>query len=264
MNWRSLPSLLTLFALVGCSMGQTPLVFTSLQVADLLQCGGFECGFREVDGVGELKVANGWLPWYTEGGGLHRPEYKPEQVGVGKGRVYQGEYAAKQFTTYAKQDGGIYQVVDGIVPGNWYKFSCWAYVWSSNKDDPDISTQPGKYSVLVGINSWGDTRAIYRTTVWGKEALEQYDKWVNVSVTAEAWSNRIVVFTRGEQIWAVKHGDSYFDACELHRIDVSICPTPYPTPIPYPTCPPGTSDCPSLEEIRETIRTELDRTRLTY
>ena len=88
-----------------------------MQSATLLVNGDFEGGIREWQGIGELTVAEGWTPWFVEGGGKHRPEYKPEQIGVGKGRVYQGDYATKQFTTYAKQDGGIYQEVHEVTPG---------------------------------------------------------------------------------------------------------------------------------------------------
>jgi len=224
------------------------------QSVNLLQNSDFEEGFHQHSGIGELTVADNWSPWYSEEGGRHRPEYKAEIANVGKGRVYHGDKAQKQFTTFAPQDGGIYQQIHGVTPGKWYTFSAWVYVWSSNHDDPDTSNYPGKYSALVGINPWGDTQALYRTTVWGKEALEQYDHWVQVSVTAQAWSNKIVVFTRGDAIWGVKHNDSYWDYLSLAEAGG---PSPT-TPTPYPT--PG--NCPSLEEIRNVIRNEIDDTHI--
>jgi hypothetical protein len=59
-------------------------------------------------------------------------------------------------------------------------------MWSSNRDDPDQSEQPGKMSGLVGINPWGRTDLQHRTTIWGKEALEAYDQWIEIAVIAQA------------------------------------------------------------------------------
>jgi hypothetical protein len=143
------------------------------------------------------------------------------------------------------------------------------YVWSSEYSDPDLSKSPtGKYSALVGINPWGDCRATYRTTVWGKEALQEYDRWVRVSVTAQAWSDAICVFTRGTAEWAVKHNDSYWDTLTFAEVagpEPAPTYTPYPTytPQPAPTCAlcpmptPVVGSCPSLEEIRLVVEEEL-------
>jgi len=265
---------------------------------------GFEDGFRNVDGVGELTVANGWWPWYVEGGEWHRPEYKGEprcvDLGCTKlGHIMVGEWGQKQFTTYSRQDGGIYQQV-AAERGKWYTFSAWVWVWSTDHDGSDSQGPTGKYSALVGINPWGDCRATYRTTVWGSEALTVYDQWVQVSVTAQAWADTICVFTRGSAEYAVKHNDSYWDAATLAEAGsgaVTPAPTytPYPTLTPQPTytpaptcapCPtcsplptPGATPvpgaCPGIEDIRGVVREEnetlyqrivdlLERLRLVF
>lgn len=223
---------------------------------------GFEGGFREYGGIGELTVANGWQPWYVEGGGYHRPEYGAESRDVGRGRVRDGAFAQKQFVTFAKQDGGIYQRID-VEADQWYDFSCWVYVWSSDGDNPDVSTRPGKCAALVGINPWGDARAIYRTTIWGKESvgndgLLAYDQWVHVSVRAQAWTDKVVAFTRGVAEFGVKHNDVYIDACEFRQISD---PGGQPIPTVEPTPEPADFD---YERIRGIIREELDNTRLTH
>jgi hypothetical protein len=251
----------------------------------------FEGEFRAYNKIGELTVAEDWHPWYVEDGRHHRPEFKPEKVGVDSARVYHGTYAQKQFTTFSAQDGGVYQRIEGVTPGNWYTFSAWVYTWSSDHSDPNRSRAPtGKYSAVVGINPWGDCRATYRTTVWGKEALEVYDQWVQVSVVAQAWSETICVLTRGTAVWAVKHNDSYWDALTFAEVagpEPQPTYTPYPTFTPYPTytpqptytpppastscptpepaptcpaCPtpgPGKGVCPSLDQIRAVMRDEL-------
>jgi hypothetical protein len=213
----------------------------------------FEGTFREFNGIGELKVAEGWVPWYVEGNGYHRPEYGPESLAIGSGRVYQGTFAQKQATTFAKHDGGIYQQVS-VEPGQWYEFSSRVYIWSSEENDPDVSERPGKYAALVGINPWGDARAMYRTTIWGKESIGDdgllaYDQWMHVFVIAQAWTDKIVVFTRGEALFAAHHQDSYWDACHLRQVGI---PGGEPTPTPEPG--PGEVD---YKRIRSVMRDEL-------
>jgi hypothetical protein len=243
------------------------LLLTLLPLSGVSSLGGtpqpsnpdFENGFRKYQDVEELVVANNWSPWYVTDDGYHRPEYDLEQIDAGQGRVYHATYAQKQSTQFAAHDGGIYQAIEGVTRGKWYTFSAWVYVWSSDHGDPDVSAAPtGKYSALVGINPWGDCRATYRTTVWGKEVLEVYDQWVQVSVTAQAWSDKICVFTRGTAVWAARNNESYWDALTFEEIagpEPQPTYTPYPTytPQPVPTCP----SYPSLEEIRLIVREEL-------
>lgn len=200
---------------------------------------GFEDGFHTHDGIGELVVADQWNPWWTG----RRPEFKPESLDVGSGRVHSGFYAQKSFVTFGVHDGGMYQRIS-TMPGQWYEFSAYVWNWSSSLDYPDESNKPGKGSSLVGINPWGSEWPLHRTTVWGQESLEQYDSWVKVSVVAQAWSDHIVVFLRGCNEWPVKHNDWYWD-------DVSI--QEYSHTIPIPTAIPG--EFPSLLEIQNVVET---------
>ena len=221
----------------------------------------FEDGFHNHANIGELTIANGWEPWYLEGDGYHRPEYKPETLGVGSGRVLHGQQGQKQFTTFSKQDGGIYQRIEGLTPAAWYKFSAWAYVWSSDSDNPDESPSPqGKLAALVGINPWGDTRALYRTTIWGLESVDStghliYNSWFKASVIAQAWSTAITCFTRGNAEFGAKHNDVYWDVCELVEVEPGAGPAE-----PEPPTTPGGGVNYSL--IRTIVREEIDATRL--
>lgn len=221
------------------------------QVAgNLLVNPGFEGTYHLQDDIGELSVADSWRAWYTEEGGRHRPEFKAETLQTGRAHVRTGQSAQKFFTTFASHDGGVYQRVTGVTPGQWYTFSAWVWVWSTDaRDNPPTSVKPtGKYSALVGINPWGDERILYRTTVWGKEVLNVYDQWALISVTAQAWSDSIVVAIRGTPEWPVKSNDSYWDDASLVAADMGgtcpeptpcpVCP-PCPTPTPCPECPGG-------------------------
>jgi len=188
----------------------------------MLANAGFENGFYKFQNIGELEVATGWEPWYLEnvkspGGAVyHRPEYKPEKVGVGKGRVHSGTYGQKQFTTYSSHDGGLRQNID-TEKGKWYRFSAWVYVWSSEQDNADISKCPGRYRAMVGANPWADW-AKADTTIWGEEIIDKYDQWMQVQVIFQAWHTRAALYTRGNPWYGPKHNDSYWDNIELVQL----------------------------------------------
>lgn len=207
---------------------------------NLLQNPNFERGFRNVNNIGELTVAEDWYPWFVEGGQseskrpFHRPEYKPEVPNVGSGRVLEGAKAQKQFTTYSPMFGGVYQQI-AATPGKWYKLTAWGYAWSSSKDDPNRSDQPwGKLSMLAGINPWGRTDMQHRTTVWGKEIMDQYNDWYMVEVIAQAWAPTITAALGGIAEHAVKHNDVYWDKAELVEFELGSTPQPEPEPTPDP------------------------------
>lgn len=257
---------LLVLALVGIGLVSQRSAAWQQTVLPQLANPGFEGGFYKSGGVGELEVGTGWQVWYDPA--MTRPEYKPETLTTGKARVRSGAYAQKLFTTYAGHDGGVYQEMYGVVPGQWYKFSAWGYQWSSSEDNPDVSKNDGKCSVLVGINPWGDANPRARTTVWGREALQLYNQWVQVDIVAQAWSNKIVVAVRQVCEWPVKHNDAYLDDAKLELGGTGGAVTPAPTYTPYPTytpvptctpCPVGGS-CPSIDDIRRTLREEIDRT----
>lgn len=190
--------------------------------------------FYLFNNIGELEVATGWKPWYLEnikspGGAMyHRPEYDPEKVGLGKGRVYPPYQAGqKQFTTYSPHDGGLEQEIL-TVKGTWYRFSGWVYVWSSGQDNPDISKEPGRYRAMLGANPWADW-ARADTTIWGEEVVDKYDKWLELQVIFQAWGNKAKLFTRGNPWYGVKHNDSYWGSLKLEVLEMN--PTPEPGPV---------------------------------
>ena len=194
----------------------------------MLKNPNFEEGFYRA-GADELVLGNGWVPWWderkptdvpdaTEGGYNRRPEYRPEDAQVyGIRRVRQGRYSQKFFTLYGTHTAGFYQQVQ--VPKNWkVRFSIWVQVWSSQKDDPNKSEQPGEYRVCVGIDPYGGTDPLSDRVVWGK-VLEQYDQWIQPTVETESLAETITVFTKAFPRWRVKHNDSYWDEASLELIE---------------------------------------------
>lgn len=250
-NWRTLLGLLVLLT-VGCDVGKTPPVFFSLQVADLLQCSGFECEFREVGGVGELKVANHWEPWWSE----HdvRPEYR--DAAPFANRIHSGEHAQQFFNTYNKHTAGIYQQVEDVEPDRTLRFSCWIQAFSSGGDD--FTKSDGRYRMRIGVDPYGGINADSGDVEWsdGGHSRQPYDAYEYVEVETAARSDRLTVFIWGQAEWRLKNNNAYVDDCELVYLDA-----PTPTPGPTPTGQPAGVD---YERIRAIIRSELDRTKLTH
>lgn len=202
----------------------------------------FEEGFSE-RGAGEVKVANGWQPFWQDGpmqdeGYNHRPEYQPEDAArFGRRRVREGNWAQKMFTTFSTHHGGIYQQVN-VPPGSTLRLSAWAQAWSSDKDDPAVSSG-GKYYMTVGIDPTGGTNFNSPAIVWSAPSTA-LDTWVQLAVEAKAQAGTVTVFLRGDAEWRVKHNDVYFDeAClTVAAPPPTAMPRPRPTDTPVPTSTP--------------------------
>ena len=184
-------------------------------------------GFRNVDDVGELAVAENWYPWWQEGGQpegvadpdepgyLWRPEFRGEDAQRhGYRRIRVGEYSQKVANTFATHNAGLTQQVSDVPVGQWVTFSCWVQVWSSNRDNPDVSEVNGRYRTCVGIDPHGGTDPMSTDVVWG-EMGETYDAWAKRSVGIESVSDTVTVFLRGTAQWRVKHNDAYWDEARL-------------------------------------------------
>jgi hypothetical protein len=184
--------------------------------------------FRSVDDVAELTVANDWHPWWQEGGVpeevrdaneagyLWRPEYKPESArDFGYKRVRTGDFAQKFFSTFATHNAGLYQQVTGVPEGKRITFSCWVQVWSSQRENIDVSQENGRYKTGVGVDPYGGTDPMSPNVVWG-ELVEEYDEWGQRTVSVESMSDTVTVFLRGTCQWRVKHNDSYWDEARLY------------------------------------------------
>ena len=232
-----------------------PLLGTRTQVqsqaVNLLLNPGFEDGFSP-RGAGEVTVADGWFPWWLQGtpdqtevGYLRRPEYKPEDARLyGYRRVHGGEYGQKYFTTYSTHVGGFYQQVS-VRSGYRVTFSIWVQVWSSSGNDPDRIVDHGDYQVSVGIDPIGGVDGGSPNVIWS-EPVREYNKWVQLQVTAVARSSTVTVFARGAPLYRVKHNDSYWDDASAVAAAPppppptrpTSTPTPKPTPTPWPTFTP--------------------------
>lgn len=167
---------------------------------------GFEGDFVEQAGEAPQNIASGWTAWHiprsdsSPAYANHAPFYDEETVRTrgdeaGKAQVY--------FNQYATHQGGIYQQVSDLTVGADYRFSIYAWVWSSIGQDWHISEQPGNVSVRVGIDPTGGTDSASGDIIWSTTAVFLYNAYYQYSVIAEAESETLTVFvesTVGEPV----------------------------------------------------------------
>ena len=206
---------------------------------NLLTNPGFEGPGRMVGGQKEVIVAEGWGPWWLEDtperraqGYGWRPDFIPHQRGLwpqgekcGVSRVHSGASSQKIYSTYATHHAGSWQRVE-VPVGEEMRFSAWALVWSSDKDDQTRSRKNGRYRVSVGINSWGDSDPTSEKIEWTPE-VEVYDEWVQLAITTTARSEWVCVFTQGWAEYRVKNNNVWWDDAELTlpRASGELAPT---------------------------------------
>jgi len=212
--------------------------------------GDFEQGCTNRDGAPEVCIAVGWdYAWLPTDRWCPSPCKRPEFT-IEKIIIYDGEMAQRWFATFASSFGVIHQSV-AVEAGQWYEFACQVYV---------ISEPDGQNAAFVGINPW-NSGVFDRTMLWGQQQpWGQYRQWHRVSVTAQAWGDKVRVAVGSNNNWATKNNAVYVDNCTIRRVDVgSVTPqptyTPYPTPELCPTCTPG-DEC-DYERIKSDVATVI-------
>ena len=246
------PTLNRLLLLILCAflLLSLPLAVLGQGEQNLLTNPGFENPYRVVPGEPDREVATGWTPWHVERtSGMRdfenaQPEYA--QAAPNSARIRSDNNAQMYFNTWFTHDGGVYQRVTGITPGTELRFSVYAYVWSSNESDPNISSSPGGILVQVGIDPTGGTDGSSNNIVWSVP-VEQYDAYRQYSVIATAVSNAVTVFVRSRIEFPQANNYIYLDDAVLAATiadepataiatttatNTSVPPTMTNTPIP--------------------------------
>ena len=210
-----------------------------IQDGNLIQNPGFEGDFHAWRGIPEIQVAANWTPWWWDNPdhdpAYFRPEYKRAVAAAFPKRVLSGGSSQQYFTFHASHLAGMYQQVFNVTPGQRYRFSIWAQVWSSTEDDPNSSVLPANPHLQIGIDPTGNWNPGSPEVIWSPEASmgSVVDKWGQLSVEATAQNDIITVFMRTNPDFANKHNDMYWDNASLNLIG-----PPEPTPLP-PTDTPG-------------------------
>jgi len=213
-------------------------------------------------------VANAWIPWSVWGYSVHSREAEFEVEDITRlgrystYRVHSGQFSQKFSTTFGVHNAGFYQRIP-VPQGSQVTFSMWVQIYTGqeqltagpNKEYISDLSSPGNYRVYVGIDAKGDVPPGFGAppsegTVWSQPVLDRetrrfddagvpYDAWVQIEVTAQAESDHITVYTRGEPEFPVRVNVSYWDDACLTAVAPTAAPTPTSeftaTPEPSPT-----------------------------
>jgi LysM repeat protein len=204
-----------------------PQRLATAQGTNLLTNGGFEGQYNKFEGDATRQVAPGWSPWNVarkpaDPGFVNlTPEYRP--AGNPK-RVRSGSGAQEWMTFFATHTGGVFQKVN-VAAGAQVRFSAFINVWSTSLDKEDLSEQPGRVRVRVGIDPNGGTDGSSASIVW-KEAPELYDQYQEVAVDATAAGGSVTVFIESAPKDPVKNNNVYVDDASLTASGGSQPPAP--------------------------------------
>ncbi len=200
---------------------------------NLLQNPGFEGKFRGWNGIPEIQVASKWTPWWFEDPAhdpaYFRPEYKRAISSQFPKRVLSGDSAQQWFTFHASHRAGMYQQVFDVTPGERYRFSIFAQVWSSLEDNPNSSVLPANPHLRIGIDPTGNWHPGAAEVVWTSDASMSsiIDQWGQISIEAIAQNDILTVFMRTNPDFANKHNDMYWDNASLVAV-APLAPTAAP------------------------------------
>ncbi len=203
------------------------------ETTNLLNNGDFEGEFIALDGADPRNVAAGWTPWHVGRSSSspsfanHDPNYDEETDRI---RLDEAGSAQKYFTLFATHHGGIYQEVDSATSGAAYRFSIYAYVWSSSFEDANVSEDPGDVVVRVGIDPNGGTDGESDDIIWSTAATFFYDAYRQYAVIATAESSTITVFVESTVGGPRANNYIYLDDAVLELAsDTAVLPEGTPT-----------------------------------
>lgn len=200
---------------------------------------------------GENMNPKGWRVWYRhhEQKPAHVPWDENNKIGfsapevrltepIYEDRRVNGERALQMFTFYRIHDGGVFQVVEDVTPGDTLRFSIMAHGWVASGDMSPKESLPGhgglsweegtlglngdQKSIMyrVGIDPTGGTDPLSDSVIWG-EGKHIFNEFDGVSVEVVAQSSTVTVFFRSQALWPVMHVDTYVDAASLTVVEDS-------------------------------------------
>ena len=193
------------------------LMAVQAQTGNLLTNPGFESPFDPLGDGTPSMVAQGWTAWFLTTGDNLQPEYysaSDTTNGMAMPRIHGGSEAQQYFTFFAPHTAGVYQHVTGVTAGDELTFSVYAYVWSSNADDPDASDGIGDMAVQVGIDPTGGTDPTSDTIVWS-DPVSSYDQYTQYSVTGAPAGDAVTVYVRSTVNTVAMNNVVYLDDADL-------------------------------------------------
>ncbi len=151
-------------------------------------------------------------------------------------RIRSGENSQKYYTFWSVHQGGVYQVVEGIRPGQALRFSIYMHAWSATKlngaePNPHFSFGQTGMHMKIGIDPTGGTDPWSKDVVWSSEK-DVYDKFERYEVQAVARSNKVTVFTHTRPENPMEHNDVYLDDADLAVVGGGYSPPVIVNPPP--------------------------------
>lgn len=194
---------------------------------------------------GEIYVPAGWVAWWEEGD-YGRPEMKvirKQPPFLDPPRIHGGDWAVQIFTYCRRQHAGLYQIVEGLMPGVEYELSAFAHAWSTKPgltgaDDahcsagvgcgpvyipegeaPPLNGDPendaiGNFAFSVGV-SFGEPDP-FGDVQWGDgvHSYNAHHEVPSLCFVAPA-SGKAVVYLRAHSLWDFRTSDAYWDDVQL-------------------------------------------------
>jgi len=224
-----------------------------VQEINLLQNPGFENPYSQQSG--DVSVAQGWNAWWVEPGSsaafptacdynvappscqpYKRPSYQAS------GQAHAGGTSQKYFTNAAIHQGGLYQQITGVTPGQAYRFTVNVQTFSSNTANATKSSGQPSMAVQMGIDPEGSTDPFSKNILWS-QAQNAFDAWTPITIEAAARSSTITVFTRSWPQLALARNEVYLDDAVLTPLNGVILATGQPflnTPVDITQAPVAT------------------------
>ncbi len=192
-------------------------------MANLLTNPGFEGNFRAWNGLPDISVAEGWLPFWVaqqpsdEAWKNRRPIFRAAPRSLDARRVRTGQTAQMYYTSWGTHIAGIMQTVS-VTPGQRLRLTAYGHAWSTDSDTPEHSDNPGQVRMRVGIDPAGGLNPFASTVIWSAErsVYDAYDAGFTVEVIATG--PQATVFLLSAPLWPKKHNDIYWDDVELEVI----------------------------------------------
>ncbi|MHB9034548.1 MAG: hypothetical protein ACYC6L_16060 [Anaerolineae bacterium] len=203
---------------------------------NLLQNPSFERPYVPMATKENCRIASPWVPYYYEGapyetvqGYRLAPEYKAAFYWEAPGnRVRSGELSQQYFHSYGNFEGGIFQQVSGVTPGQLLRFEIYALVWSCDKESKgncggNTSGDPSPMHLKIGIDPQGGVDAKAAGVVWSPEAVA-YDAWKLIQVEAVAAAKNVTVFVYAYPDYRSQDNNVYLDDASLVAASARIVP----------------------------------------
>lgn len=214
------------WGLLAMTAAVTGVIFTgaAAQGENLLTNPGFEAPYAFIQDDAVRQVAQGWSAWYVPAPAgapvsqLVQPEYYAasdvENV-LGVPRIRSGADAQHLAAFYATFEGGVFQTVSGITPGQDYAFSAYSYAWSSSLENVELSEQGSAVFVQVGIDPLAGADPSAASVVWSDAGPATLDAYTQHSVTAVAQGDSLTAFIRVLTETPVKNTAVFLDDAQL-------------------------------------------------